>query len=413
MKLLTLAALLFPMLATAAPAEPPNNLLALGAGALVVESPPAYEGWDAFWLLDETPSSGWAQRQPRALSQPFQFVFELAGKAEISALSFSNARVDEDGSEAREVLVEIGDSAKGSFAPLYKGSLKRRADDQQVALAKPGSGRYLRLTLVNNHGSTEFIELMDFAAFGRYTAPIPVPQIAGTFIADGDDAGGYAVRLEQDGASASGCYEQRDGLIENGGFEGRVLRLNWRQDFDDSTHGPAILIFPDDGQWFIGYRWKEGTVDGVAPYQWAGLRKNTVAGNCPHFKFKGKAGAGNELASQLKNEGRVRLYGILFDTDSDTLKAESKPTIDALIAAAKSDGTMKLLIEGHTDDSGGEAHNQTLSAKRAAAVKAALVAGGATAGSLTTQGFGAQQPVASNATSLGRSQNRRVEAVKQ
>jgi len=64
------------------------------------------------------------------------------------------------------------------------------------------------------------------------------------------------------------------------------------------------------------------------------------------------------------------------------------------------------------DNVGGDAHNQTLSEKRALSVKAYLVGAGVDAKRLTTQGFGANKPVSSNDTELGRSQNRRVEIVK-
>jgi outer membrane protein OmpA-like peptidoglycan-associated protein len=118
------------------------------------------------------------------------------------------------------------------------------------------------------------------------------------------------------------------------------------------------------------------------------------------------------VVDQLKSEGRARLYGILFDTDSDHLKDESKPTLDSLIAAAKAQPAWSFGIEGYTDNVGGDAHNQTLSEKRAASVKAYLVAAGVASTRLTTQGFGATKPVASNDTELGKSQNRRVEIVK-
>jgi outer membrane protein OmpA-like peptidoglycan-associated protein len=118
------------------------------------------------------------------------------------------------------------------------------------------------------------------------------------------------------------------------------------------------------------------------------------------------------VAQQLQSEGRARLYGILFDTDSDHLKDESKPTLDSLVAAARTQPSWNFTIEGHTDNVGSEAHNQTLSEKRALSVKAYLVNAGVDAKRLATQGFGSSHPVASNDTALGRSQNRRVEVVK-
>ena len=132
---------------------------------------------------------------------------------------------------------------------------------------------------------------------------------------------------------------------------------------------------------------------------------------CPHFKFPA-AKPGGDVADALRKVGRARIYGITFDTDSDRIKAESKPTLDDLIAAAKAEPTWKLAIEGHTDSSGVAGHNQTLSEQRAAAVKAYLVKAGVKADRLTTSGLGATKPVSTNDTTLGRSQNRRVEVVK-
>jgi outer membrane protein OmpA-like peptidoglycan-associated protein len=215
--------------------------------------------------------------------------------------------------------------------------------------------------------------------------------------------------MQQSGSAVNGCYEWKNGLIENGGFEGRVLRFTWTEgEVAGPRHGgPAILIFSDDGQSFIGYWWHDGD-KGAPSGSWNGKRVTKDVGSCPHWK----PGAGNGVVDQLKSEGRARLYGILFDTDSDHLKAESKPTLDALIAAAHTQPTWSFGIEGYTDNVGGDAHNQTLSEKRALSVKAYLVAAGVDASRLTTQGFGASHPVSSNDTELGRSQNRRVEVVK-
>jgi outer membrane protein OmpA-like peptidoglycan-associated protein len=73
----------------------------------------------------------------------------------------------------------------------------------------------------------------------------------------------------------------------------------------------------------------------------------------------------------------------------------------------------RLSIEGHTDNTGSDAHNQDLSTRRAAAVKTALVGEFAIAQErLTTAGFGARRPVETNETIAGRARNRRVELVR-
>ena len=75
---------------------------------------------------------------------------------------------------------------------------------------------------------------------------------------------------------------------------------------------------------------------------------------------------------------------------------------------------LKLAIEGHTDATGQAAANQTLSERRAAAVREALVAQFAIDGArLTSKGLGQSKPVGPNTTPEGRQQNRRVELVRQ
>jgi outer membrane protein OmpA-like peptidoglycan-associated protein len=189
-----------------------------------------------------------------------------------------------------------------------------------------------------------------------------------------------------------------------------VLRFTWTEgEVAGPRHGgPAILIFADDGQSFTGYWWHDGNTSGSPAGNWLGKRVSREIGFCPHWK----PGTGNGVAQQLKSEGRARLYGILFDTDSDHLKDESKPTLDSLVAAARTEPSWNFAIEGYTDNVGGDARNQTLSEKRAISVKAYMVTAGVDAKRLTSQGFGASHPVSSNDTALGRSQNRRVEIVK-
>lgn len=109
--------------------------------------------------------------------------------------------------------------------------------------------------------------------------------------------------------------------------------------------------------------------------------------------------------------GRVALY-INFDVDKATLRPDAQPTIAEIEKLLTTDPALKLSIEGHTDNTGAPAHNQTLSAARARSVLGALVGLGIDPARLQSKGFGQDKPLADNATEDGRAKNRRVELVK-
>jgi OmpA-OmpF porin, OOP family len=388
------------------PAE--SNLLSWGAGALVVQAPPSYSdtgAWSPDSLLDELPNTGWATKDGDLT--PKVFVFEMAEKSAITSLAFDTAQAENPGRAAKDLKVEIANSKDGPFSAVATFALAQAKDHQKFPLKTPATGRYVRLTVLSNFGDAKYMELMNIYAYGKPLEKRPLPDNSGMFTSS------YGkFHMQQTGSAVNGCYEWGNGLIENGGFEGRVLRFTWTQTSTEAITsrrhgGPAMLIFSDDGQSFTGFWWSDGAT-GSPGGKWDGKRASKDVGSCPYWK----PGAGNEVVDQLKSEGRARLYGILFDTDSDHLTAESKPTLDSLIAAAAAQPTWSFGIEGYTDNVGGDAHNQTLSEKRALSVKAYLVAAGVDASRLTTEGFGASHPVSSNDTELGRSQNRRVEVVK-
>jgi outer membrane protein OmpA-like peptidoglycan-associated protein len=118
------------------------------------------------------------------------------------------------------------------------------------------------------------------------------------------------------------------------------------------------------------------------------------------------------MTKELLETGRVRLYGINFDYDSDIIREESKPTLDKIVAMLNSESTMQLIIEGHTDSDGTAEHNQVLSEKRAQSVKLYLVTAGIVSSRLFVEGYGESKPIVSNATATGKAQNRCVELVK-
>ena len=109
---------------------------------------------------------------------------------------------------------------------------------------------------------------------------------------------------------------------------------------------------------------------------------------------------------------KLEIYGVNFDFNKATLRAESEPVLTQVLALFTADPTYAGEIGGHTDNIGSERYNLKLSAQRATTVKAWLVAHGVAATRLTTQGYGDTRPLVPNATDDNRFKNRRVELKK-
>ncbi len=101
--------------------------------------------------------------------------------------------------------------------------------------------------------------------------------------------------------------------------------------------------------------------------------------------------------------------GLLFATNSAELQASSRENLTKLANSLKNNPDSDLLIVGHTDSTGSDAYNQTLSERRAASAKAFLVSQGIADARIKTQGKGKNEPIADNATAEGRDANRRIE----
>lgn len=101
--------------------------------------------------------------------------------------------------------------------------------------------------------------------------------------------------------------------------------------------------------------------------------------------------------------------GILFDVDRSELRPEAKTELTDLAGILKKYDDTIILIEGHTDSTGPEEYNMQLSKRRAESVSHFLASQAVSPGRFSVIGYGEVQPVATNETTEGRQQNRRVE----
>lgn len=119
-----------------------------------------------------------------------------------------------------------------------------------------------------------------------------------------------------------------------------------------------------------------------------------------------------EMADAIRKTGHVALHGILFDTAQASIKVESMPLLNEVLALLRNDKSLRLAVEGHTDNVGNAKANLDLSRRRAETVTAYLLGHDVAPQRLKAVGKGDTTPVADNRTENGRARNRRVELVK-
>jgi outer membrane protein OmpA-like peptidoglycan-associated protein len=107
----------------------------------------------------------------------------------------------------------------------------------------------------------------------------------------------------------------------------------------------------------------------------------------------------------------ITMADVLFDTGKYDLRPPTREALARLSGIVLGHPGLKLEVEGHTDSTGSDELNQTLSEQRADTVRGYLVQQGLAADSISARGFGKSSPVADNATAAGRQKNRRVELV--
>lgn len=115
------------------------------------------------------------------------------------------------------------------------------------------------------------------------------------------------------------------------------------------------------------------------------------------------------ISKEIQKVFKSAMQGVQFYSGTDKIKPSSFKNLDAVVKVMIENPTFYLNLQGYTDNVGQENYNLTLSEKRAKAVKVYLEKKGIEGYRLSTQGYGEADPIASNKTSKGRAQNRRVE----
>jgi outer membrane protein OmpA-like peptidoglycan-associated protein len=133
-----------------------------------------------------------------------------------------------------------------------------------------------------------------------------------------------------------------------------------------------------------------------------------------HFEIQTAADANHAYQlminlNPVKQGNSIALNNIFFDSNSATLKPESKTELIKLIAFLKQNNTIKIEVGGHTDSVGDDKANLLLSEKRAKSVLDYLANAGIDAARLRSNGYGESKPIATNDTEEGKAKNRRTE----
>lgn len=397
--MLTLATLL--ALCAAPPPIDKLDALDFENGAMLVEEAPSWNtgvgAWTPWRLSDGSPM-GWCS--PESQLGAAAFVWQLDGAWAVDTLVVDDSEVEEvgyPGISAKSVELLVA-PASGAFKSLGTFALPQ-GKKKSFPLPKGTTAERVKLIIKGNWGNAQFTELGEIDLLGTRAAPAVLGKFEGVY-----STSFGPMRFAQDGDQVYGCYDWGTGGYLWGTATGRVVKTIWYEPGEtaaDDVEGTATFAVLGRELWGV-YFSKEGEIGGI----WKSEDSATVEPPKCTPRKKG------QLAQRLKQKGRLALYGIRFDTNSDVPRPESEATLNELLAALKEEPSLSLVIEGHTDSTNTDAYNMDLSSRRAKAVVGWLVNHGVKAERLTPKGFGKTRPVADNATAQGRALNRRVEVAK-
>ncbi|QIX62278.1 OmpA family protein [Hymenobacter sp. BT18] len=292
-------------------------------------------------------------------------------------------------------------------------------DISQVPVANPKLGGFPYFSLLDGYQkgdpkgnmiSTSAKDYLKDVAFDRYeffdgTKLIPVDGRLMTTKAVGDGASFYQVQKTYEKLVHDlGGVTVWEGNMEE--FQNRKLQMQEKRHrgnysiWSAEKAGVYVVRTPDREIWVEVYE----------PYENKNGYWLTVVER-KALPMTAKLMPAEEMKKALDANGHVAVY-LNFDTNQATLRPDAAQGIGEIVKLLQQDPTLRLTVEGHTDNTGAFTRNQQLSEQRAGTVVAALTAQGIAAERLQPKGLGQTKPLADNSTEEGKAKNRRVELVK-
>ncbi|MCO7223847.1 OmpA family protein [Pleionea sp. CnH1-48] len=251
---------------------------------------------------------------------------------------------------------------------------------------------------VKADGTSEWLSKEGKASFYRYTVPekVSVHELAKSYEVAFDKANLEIVFQ----CSGSDCGQGMAKYIElNPDFNGKIS-----YSYDGTSPIYLVKHQNSDTSTYIFVSLYEGYYNASAHHiilTEEAMRQDSIAINADFIQEK------------ILSEGKIVLDGIFFDSNSKTIKSESKKSLNEIAKFLKQNKSMNFYVVGHTDGDGSERFNLDLSQARATSVVNALTEGyKIRKEQLKARGVGDWVPVATNKSEKGRAKNRRVELVK-
>lgn len=210
------------------------------------------------------------------------------------------------------------------------------------------------------------------------------------------------VALTQDGDQVWGYSSGRDFWFRGRWDGGRLMLVatNFTEKRKDRCVARGVITLTGKTVTALDALWWQTDTNRTLKGRW--VRQSPDAGEKVAYPY----------VAELTTCGMLRTYDLAFASGSDKLEGTDWPILAAVGEALKQNASMKIEIAGHTDNTGDAKANQSLSERRAAAVKQILVSKyGADGARIATRGWGPDQAIQDNTTAEGRALNRRVEIV--